>query len=146
MMDTPGLPLPAARCLSKDQAAAYLGIGATLFDQLGVPCVFLGRRRVYDKVDLDAWLDDHKGERRRARKEDSQWPVTKVCIGDRIPASGGSTPRSPTASAYAKALGLNTEKKPRRCLPNASSTPTASIISALSPSDPGKKLLSGISN
>ncbi|MGQ0522918.1 MAG: hypothetical protein ACT4P8_04560 [Betaproteobacteria bacterium] len=32
-----GLPLPAVRCLTKEQAAAYLGIGVTLLGELGVP-------------------------------------------------------------------------------------------------------------
>jgi len=49
-MDEPGLPLPPVRCLSKEQAAIYLGIGVTLFDQLEVPAVRLGRRRVYDRL------------------------------------------------------------------------------------------------
>ena len=36
-MEETGLPLPAARCLSKEQAAAYLGIGVTLLAQLDMP-------------------------------------------------------------------------------------------------------------
>ncbi len=108
------LPLPAVRCLSKEQAALYLGIGVTLLAQLDVPHLRLGRRCVYDRLDLDAWLEDHKGERRRAGKEDT-WPVLKVSTGDRIPVTGGSTRRSPTAKEYAKALGLKTEVKPKRC-------------------------------
>ena len=52
-MDENGLPLPAKRGLSKEQAADYLGIGVTLLTELGVPCLKLGRRTVYDKVDLD---------------------------------------------------------------------------------------------
>ena len=73
-MDETDLPLPPVRCLSKEQAAVYLGIGVTLLAQLRVPCVCFGRRRVYDRLDLDAWLDEHKGERRRAGKE-ALWPV-----------------------------------------------------------------------
>lgn len=106
------LPLPPVRCLSKEQAAEYLGIGVTLLSQLDVPYVRFGRRCVYDRVDLDAWLDEHKGERRRAGKE-NLWPVTKGSTGDRIPVSGGSMQRSPTAREYAKALGLKTEKRPK---------------------------------
>ena len=104
-MDDECLPLPPVRCLSKDQVAVYLGIGATLLAQLDVPHVRLGRRRVYDRVDLDAWLDEHKGERRRVGKE-YLWPVTKESTGGPIPLSGGSMRRSPTAKEYAKALGL----------------------------------------
>ena len=67
-------PLPA-RCLSRTQAAAYLGIGRTLLARIGPPPIRLGRRRVYDRVDLDRWLDDHKS-RGRAIKEEL-WPEKK---------------------------------------------------------------------
>jgi len=112
-MEEASLPLPPVRCLSKEQAAVYLGIGVTLLAQLDVPHVRLGRRCVYDRLDLDSWLDDHKGERRRAGKE-SLWPVTKESTGGPIPATGGLMRRSPTASEYAKALGLKTETMPKR--------------------------------
>src|SRR6185295_4546216 len=65
---------PAIRCLTREQAAAYLGIGVTLLAELGVPFVKLGRRCVYDRVDLDAWLEEYK-RRGRARKEHFSWPV-----------------------------------------------------------------------
>jgi hypothetical protein len=111
-MEETDLPLPPVRCLSKEQAAVYLGIGVTLLAQLNVPHVRLGRRCVYDRVDLDAWLDEHKGERGRAGKE-NLWPVMKGSTGDRIPVSGGSMQRSPTAKEYAKALGLKTAMTPK---------------------------------
>lgn len=112
-MEEIDLPLPAVRCLSKEQAAVYLGIGVTLLAQLDVPCIRFGRRCVYDRVDLDAWLDEHKGERRRAGK-DNLWPVMKESTSGPIPASGGFVQRSPTAKEYAKALGLKNEVKPKR--------------------------------
>ena len=112
-MEDDSLPLPPVRCLSKEQAAVYLGIGVTLLAQLHVPHVRFGRRRVFDRVDLDAWLDEHKGERRRAGKE-ILWPVTKESTGDRTPVFGGSMQRSPTAREYARALGLKTDRTPKR--------------------------------
>ena len=111
-LDHAGLPLPAARCLSKEQAAAYLGIGLTLLAELAVPHVRFGRRCVYDKLDMDAWLDDYKGERRRARK-DNLWPVMKESTEGRTPVSGGLMQRSPTAKEYAKALGLRSRRTPK---------------------------------
>ena len=72
-MDTSTLPRPLARCLTKDEAADYLGIGVTLLTELDVPCVRLGRRCVYDRVDLDAWLDEYK-QRGRAGKETFNGP------------------------------------------------------------------------
>ncbi|MBU1691699.1 MAG: helix-turn-helix domain-containing protein [Gammaproteobacteria bacterium] len=52
MEEQPVLPLPPVRCLTKEQAAEYLGIGVTLLSELGIPAIKFGRRCVYDKVDL----------------------------------------------------------------------------------------------
>ena len=49
-MDKVSLPLPAIRCLSKEEAAQYLGIGVTLLAELKIPCIKLGRRCLYDRV------------------------------------------------------------------------------------------------
>lgn len=115
-MDETGLPLPPVRCLSKEEAARYLGIGVTLLSELDVPAIKLGRRCVYDRLDLDAWLDEYKQrECWRAGKEHSLWPVKKDSTSDRIPGSGGFQQPSRTASEYAKALGLNAAKTPKRC-------------------------------
>jgi hypothetical protein len=59
-MDELVLPLPAARCLTKEQAAQCLRIGVTLLAELGVPILKFGRRCVYDKIDLDSWLEEYK--------------------------------------------------------------------------------------
>ena len=109
-MDEPLLSLPPIRCLTKDQAAGYLGIGVTLLAELGVPSVRFGRRCVYDRVDLDAWLDEYK-RRGRARRELSSWPVKADSTGGETRASGGSMLHYRTADVYAKALGLKTGKK-----------------------------------
>jgi hypothetical protein len=105
------LPKPQVRCLSKEETAQYLGIGLTLLDELDIPFIKFGRRRVYDKVDLDQWLDEYK-QRGRAGKE-TIWPVKLESTGGRIPATGGSTQRSRMAKEYAKVLGLKTELKPK---------------------------------
>src|ERR1700689_3568105 len=109
--DGGALPLPAARCLSREQAADYLGIGATLLDRIGPAPVALGRRRVYDRVDLDTWLDEHKG-RGRAMKEKS-WPEKEDCTNARIHHTGGSTWSSPTDAEYVRALGVGESAKPK---------------------------------
>lgn len=105
------LRLPEARILSKDEAAAYLGIGVTLLETLGVPRVRFGRRIVYDRIDLDAWLDEYKRRGRAGKEIGNSWPVKEDSAGAGIPATGGSTLYYRTASAYDKALGLKTEKK-----------------------------------
>ena len=103
------LPLPVRRCLAKEEAADYLGIGITLLDSLGVPSVRFGRRCVYDRVDLDTWLEEYK-RRGRARKE-TLWPVKSDSTGGETRASGGSMWHYRTAERYAKALGLKTDRK-----------------------------------
>jgi predicted DNA-binding transcriptional regulator AlpA len=108
-MDDSALPRPTARCLSKDEAAQYLGIGVTLFDGLRIPPVRLGRRCVWDRYDLDAWLDDYK-RRGRAGKE-VEWPVRPGSTGVVTLADGGLQRRYRTAAAYASLLGLKTETK-----------------------------------
>ena len=114
-MDENGLSLPAARCLSKEQAAAYLGIGVTLLTELNVPFIKMGRRCVFDKLDLDAWLDEYKKrEHWRAGKEKTLWPVKQESTGAPIQGSGRLQQHSRTASAYAKALGLPTEPTRKR--------------------------------
>lgn len=112
-MEESDLPLPVIRCLSKEQAAEYLGIGVTLMTELEIPSVKFGRRCVYDKVDLDEWLNEYK-QRGRAGKE-TLWPVKLESTGDPIPGTGGSMQRSRTAREYAKVLGLKTETKRKPC-------------------------------
>ncbi len=92
------------RCLNRAQAAAYLGIGRTLLARIGPPPIRLGRRRVYDRVDLDRWLDNHKS-RGRAIKEEL-WPEKKDSTGDKIHRTGGSKQSSRTDAEYVKPLGL----------------------------------------
>lgn len=105
------LPLPRIRCLTKEQAAAYLGIGVTLLAGLQVPTVKFGRRCVYDVVDLDAWLTEYK-HRGRAGKE-TLWPVRKESTDGETRATGGLMLSCQTATEYAKALKLKTGKLPK---------------------------------
>jgi predicted DNA-binding transcriptional regulator AlpA len=102
--DNESLRLPTKRCLTRSQAAEYLGIGVTLFAQIGPPPVRLGRRIVYDRVDLDQWLDEYKF-RGWAIKEDL-WPEKKDSTEEKIRRSGGSRLSFRTDAEYAKALGL----------------------------------------
>jgi len=115
-MDKISLPLPAIRCLSKKEAAVYLGIGVTLLVKLDIPFVKLGRRCLYDRVDLDAWIEDYKQREHGRAKEEHIWPKhKKASTGEKIPASGGSQRRSQTAKEYAKALGQKTVRMPKHC-------------------------------
>src|SRR5437660_1264953 len=110
MKEDSGLPLPRVRCLTKEQAAEYLGIGVTLLLQLGPQPIKFGRRSVWDVVDLDRWLEEYKG-RGRAGKEKSQWPVQQGSTGGDSPAIGGSMSSYRTADEYAEALRPRSSKK-----------------------------------
>src|SRR5258708_5493087 len=133
------LALPPIRCLTKEEAAAYLGIGVTLFEQQHLPAVRFGRRVVYDRVDLDAWLDEYKS-RGRARKE-TLWPVKPASTGERTLASGGSMSYCPTANAYAEALRPRTGKKQEPSLRSSNTTLTSKANSALALPARGRKPL-----
>ena len=103
------LPLPVVRCLSKEEAAKYLGIGVTLLSELDIPIIKFGRRSVYDVIDLNLWLEEYK-QRGRAGKE-TLWLNKTGFTVDPTQGIGGLTQHSQTAKEYAKALGLKTEKK-----------------------------------
>lgn len=103
-MEKANLPLPAIRCLSKKEAAAYLGISVTLLVELNIPFVKLGRRCLYDRVDLDSWIEHYKHcEHGRARKKEAIWSKhKKVSTEEKILASGGLQLSSQTAKEYVK--------------------------------------------
>jgi hypothetical protein len=105
------LPLPIRRCLTKEQAADYLGIGVTLLLQIGPPPIKFGRRSVWDLVDLDGWLDQYKG-RGRAGKEVVQWPVQEESTAGGTPDIGGSMLSYRTAGEYAEALKPRAKRTP----------------------------------
>jgi len=102
--DTVSCPGIEPRCLSREQAARYLGIGRTLLSRIGPAPIRLGRRLVYDRVDLDRWLDETKS-RGRAIKEEL-WPEKKDSTDAKIHPTGGSRSSSQMDARYAEVLGL----------------------------------------
>ena len=52
----PSLDFPP-RLLPAPQAAHYLGISESTLRQLGLPRVSIGSKRLYDRLDLDAFAD-----------------------------------------------------------------------------------------
>ena len=105
------LPLPVVRCLSKEEAAKYLGIGVTLLSELDIPIIKFGRRSVYDVIDLNLWLEEYK-QRGRVGKE-TLWLAKPESTGEMVHHTGGLVQHSQTAKEYARVLGLKTEKKPK---------------------------------
>jgi hypothetical protein len=77
----------------------------TLFTQIGPKPLRLARRCIYDRIDLDAWLEDYK-QRGRASKEVNIWPETKDSIVAKTHPTGGSISFCQADSEYRKALDL----------------------------------------
>lgn len=50
--------------LTKQEAADYMRISISLFKKIqnAIPCIKLGRRVLYDKKDLDTYLENVKNE------------------------------------------------------------------------------------
>jgi excisionase family DNA binding protein len=90
------------RGYSVKEAAAYLGVSASKLVSLGIPCVRIGRRRLFDKLDLDRFFE----ARKLGNKDFDVWLERKAYTNERTPPTGGSTVSSPMVSAYAKVLGL----------------------------------------
>lgn len=116
------LPLPAARCLSRIQAAEYLAIGTTLLNQLPIAFFRIGKRRIYDRSDLDAWLVDVKTRQAATQTISEPWQIENQMrgtgsTGAPTPSIGGLRPPSRVAIEYAAALGLSKGQKLKRCLP-----------------------------
>ena len=99
----PALSLPRARCLSKQQAAQYLGMGVTLLTEIGPNPIRFGRRSVYDVLDLDRWLDQYK---HRGRAEEEIWPEKKDSIVEKNRPTGGLNLSYQMDDEYVKVLDL----------------------------------------
>jgi excisionase family DNA binding protein len=50
----------AGKLLSVKQAADYLGMSQAWLYESGIPCIKLGRRRLYRTEDLDAFADKRR--------------------------------------------------------------------------------------
>jgi integrase len=76
-----------ARYLTRREAATYLRCSLRFLDGMGLPFVRKGRCKVYDRIDLDARMQEDKC-RGRAWKE-TLWPVNVDSTASRIRGSGG---------------------------------------------------------
>ena len=86
------------RLLRPAQAAAYLGVGATIFERdirpnlIAIP---MGRGGIaFDRLDLDAWADEHKARTGRpAEKGVPAWDVQERPASLLTPEETGSSTR-----------------------------------------------------
>jgi len=99
------VPPASARYLTRTEAAAYIRCSARFLDGLSLPFIRKGRCKVYDRIDLDAYMQDDR-HRGRAWKE-ILWPVNVDSTAAGIRGTGGSTSFSRMDDAYAKALGVS---------------------------------------
>jgi hypothetical protein len=95
-----------ARYLTRREAAAYVCCSLRFLDGMELPFIRKGRCKVYDRIDLDARMQQDKC-RGRAWKE-TLWPVNVDSTAARIRGSGGLASFSRMDAAYAKALGVST--------------------------------------
>jgi hypothetical protein len=109
----PAAPSPptSARYHTRTEAAAYIRCSPRFLDGLCLPFIRKGRCKVYDRIDLDAYMQDDR-HRGRAWKE-ILWPVNVDSTAAKIRGTGGSTSFSRTDDAYAKALGVSIAPMPK---------------------------------
>lgn len=50
-------PVPLPRMFKARRAAEYLGVSETTFRGLGIRSLRVGGNVLYDRLDLDAWID-----------------------------------------------------------------------------------------
>src|SRR5271169_6316512 len=99
LLATPG------RYLTRREAAAYVRCSLRFLDGMGLPFILKGRCKVYDRIDLDAHMQQDKC-RGRAWKE-TVWPVNVDSTAARIRGTGGLASFLKMDAAYAKALGVS---------------------------------------
>jgi hypothetical protein len=100
-----------ARYLTRREAAAYVRCSLRFLDGMGLPFIRKGRCKVYDRIDLDARMQQDKC-RGRAWKE-TLWPVNVDSTAARTRGSGGLASFSRMDAAYAKALGVSIAPMPK---------------------------------
>src|ERR1019366_5119741 len=89
-----------ARYFTRREAAAYVRCSLRILDGMGLPFIRKGRCKVYDRIDLDARMQQDKC-RGRAWKE-ILWPVNVDSTAARTRSFGGSASFSRMDAAYAK--------------------------------------------
>tara|TARA_R110001592_G_scaffold64194_4_gene197428 strand:- start:4050 stop:4406 length:357 start_codon:yes stop_codon:yes gene_type:complete len=98
--------IPLRRYLSRDEAAAWLGISADTFSGLSIPYVDIGPRcRRWDIVDIVAFADDNK-RCDSARTSNERKRQTCVSSNAKAHRTGGQPGTTRTVNATARALGL----------------------------------------
>ena len=109
------------RLIRLRDAPLYLGMDKNRFNREVRPYVALiriGTQGIaFDRIDLDAWVDDHKSRNGRpAAKRSKPWDEASndECQDSSFGAESGTSIKSYTARAFAKALAQAISRKPKR--------------------------------
>jgi predicted DNA-binding transcriptional regulator AlpA len=109
------------RLIRLRDAPQYLGMDKNRFNREVRPYVELiriGTQGIaFDRIDLDAWVDDHKSRNGRpTAKRSKPWDEVSNdgCQDSSFGAESGTSTKSYTARAFAKALAQAISKKPKR--------------------------------
>ena len=120
-MTRPSSTAIVPRFIRLRDAPQYLGMDKNRFNREVRPYVAvirIGTQGIaFDRIDLDAWADEHKSRNGRPAAERSKpWDEisTDECQDSSSVAESGTSTNSYTARAFAKALAQAISKKPKR--------------------------------
>ncbi|HEY9081181.1 hypothetical protein [Magnetovibrio sp.] len=99
--------LPVKRYLSRDEAAAWLGVCVDTFMSLDIPFVDFGPRcKRWDTVDIEAYAEQNKAHNSARTSAQQKGRQTCVSTNAKTPLSGGLIGQTRKVADTAKALGL----------------------------------------
>jgi len=107
------------RILRMRDAPSYLGMSPRTFNTVVRPYVTelpVGDGGIgWDRLDLDAWVDEHKRRNGRPAKqlEDTPWERRERRVVSVSAAKSGISRRSSAGDSFAKALELVTSQRPK---------------------------------
>lgn len=104
------------RLIRSRDAPIYLGMDRNRFNKLVKPLLTIipiGKQGIaFDRLDLDAWVDDYKHRNGRPAQERFVWD-TKKCQGSRVAVKSGTSTKKLTDSEFTKALEQAISEKRR---------------------------------
>ena len=95
------------RLIRSRDAPTYLGMDRNRFNKLVKPLLTvipIGKQGIaFDRLDLDAWVDDYKDRNGRPAQERDVWDI-KECRGSRAVVKSGTSTKKLTDNEFTKAL------------------------------------------
>lgn len=100
------------RLIRQSEAPTYLSFSEPVFNQLVRPFVTeirQGRMVLYDRLDLDAWVEQFKAANGRPAKENLQWQKEPQALEKKV--KSGILKKSSPVSLFDKALAKRNSTK-----------------------------------